>query len=146
MVNSVSEKYTKDQLFDRACYRIAWNIRHMWEETGCSDTRLFLEPLIPEKFVVVGRSKKGADRKEHIVPRRVLCIESHKMFESGSTIEDVASFIKKHLKIVLISKDEQEHLDYKLKLKQTMPEDWLPEHENPFQRIDVANIDYEILA
>lgn len=146
MVNTVSSKYSKDELIDRACYRIAWNIHHMWSETGSSDTRLFMEPLIPESFVTVGKSKKGTDRKEHVVPRKVLCEESHRMFSENASIEDVASVIKEHLKIVLISNDEQKKLDHELGLKQTMPEGWSFKDANPFHRLDFAGIEYELFA
>lgn len=146
MVNKVSEKYSKEQLTDRAFYRIAWNIYHMWSETGRSDTRLLMEPLIPEKFVLVGKSKQGSDHKEHVVPRVVLCDESHKMYQRGATIEDVAELLKKHLKVVLIAKEEQKHLDHVLGLKQCMPDGWSITTGSPFARLDVANIEYEIFA
>lgn len=146
MVNIVSEKYSVTELMDRACYRIAWNIHHMWSETGNSDTRLFMEPLIPEKFITVGKSKRGADRKEHVVPRRALCEECHKMFAEEASIEEVAAVIKRHLKIVLISKEEQEYLDHELGLKQTMPSGWSFKDGNPFHRLDVANIEYEFFT
>lgn len=144
MVNEVSERYCLDELKRRAFERIAWNIHHMWSETGRSDTRLFLEPLIPEKFVVVGRSIKGTDRKEHVVPRRVLCEECHRMFSEKASIEEVAQVICKYLKIVLISKEEQEYLDHNLKLKQNMPTDWSFADGNPFRRLEDANIKYEL--
>ena len=146
MVNAVSEKYTASELMDRACYRIAWNIHHMWSETGTSDTRLFMEPIIPESFVTVGKSRKGADRKEHVVPRRVLCEECHKMFGEKASIDEVAIVIKKYLKIVLISKAEQEHLDYELGLKQSMPPGWSFKNGNPFHRLEFANIEYDLFA
>lgn len=146
MVNAVSNNYSTTELMDRACYRIAWNIHHMWYETGASDTRLFMEPLIPESFVTVGKSKSGTDRKEHVVPKRVLCEECHKMFAEDASIEEVASVIKKYLKIVLISKEEQERLDHKLGLKQNMPPGWSFKNGDPFERLKFASIEYELFA
>jgi hypothetical protein len=144
VVNAVSKKHSQEELMERAYYRIAWNIHHMWSETGHSDTRLFQEPLIPDKFVVVGKSTKGTDRKEHVVPRRELCVECHRMFEEGASIEEVSFVISKYLKIVLISKEEQDYLDHQLKLKQTMPAGWSFKDGNPFQRLEHANIEYEL--
>ncbi len=146
MVNAVSDKYSREQLIDRAFYRIAWNINHMWSETGSSDTRLLLEPLIPESFVVVGASKKGSERREHVVPRVMLCEEAHNMFGHGSSVEDVAQFLKKYLKIVLISKEEQENIDHTLGLKQSMPDGWSFADGDPFSRLHAGNVDFEVYA
>ena len=59
MVNITSDRYNDDKMKERSFYRIAWNIHHMWEETGSSDSRLFMEPIVPDQFVVVGQSVNG---------------------------------------------------------------------------------------
>jgi len=145
MVNTRSSKYEKTELMDRAYYRIAWNIFHMWEESGSSDSRLLQEPLIPEVFVVVGKSRKGTSRKEHVVPRVVICDICHRLYDQGATIEDVAQVIKKLLKIVLIDKEEQKYLDHKLNLKQVMPDDWDFKEGDIFKRLKEANIEFDFL-
>ena len=145
MVNEVSKKFSKEELLDRAFYRMAWNIEHMWLETGSSDTRLLMEPIIPDKFVLYGKSKKGANRREHVVPRVVLCREAHDMFTRGASIEAVADLLKRHLKIVLISKEEQLHLDHTIGLKQRMPDGWSFEGGCTFARLRAANIEYDVL-
>ena len=146
MVNSVSEIFSNDALVDRAFYRIAWNIRYMWEETGSSDTRLFLEPIIPHKFVLAGRSD-GGTYNEHVVPRVMLCEACHNMLSvdhSDESLITIAMFLKKYLKVVQITKDEQMRLDFDLKLKQKMPDGWTYDTGNVFARLDAAGIHYEL--
>ena len=148
MVNATSEKFSKAEMLDRAFQRVAWNVKHMWEETGNSDTRLFIEPIISDQFVIVGQSKRGGMRKEHIVPRVVICDQCHRMFERDSSVEDVAKFIRKFLKIILVSKDEQDILDKKvnLNLKQRMPDGWTFETGCEFERLKVAGIEYDLYS
>lgn len=143
MVNLVSKKFSKQQMKKRAFERVAWNIYHMWEETGCSDTRLLIEPLIPDSFVLHGYSDKGAERREHLVPRVMICRQAHEMFNNGHSITDVAAMIEKYLKVVLISKEEKNLLDHELRLKVTMPEGWFFENGNIDERLKVAGITYK---
>ncbi len=147
MVNSVSGRYSTEELLGRACYRIAWNIRHMWEETGSSDTRLFLEPMIPNKFVLVGRSPNG-HYNEHVVPRVVLCRICHQMLSEDSSedsLQRIAEVIKRHLKIVQITEEEQVRLDQHCHLKDSMPPDWHYETGDTFARLDVAGIEFSFI-
>lgn len=146
MVRATSEKYSAKAMHERACYRVAWNVWHLWDETGVSDTRLFQEPLIADQLVTVGQSKSGGTNKEHVVPRRVLCEQCHEMFRDNATVEAVGRFIKEYLKIVLISKDEMARLNGKdyANLKDTMPIGWTFASGSPFARLDAAEIDYEL--
>jgi hypothetical protein len=148
MVNVASEKYSYEEMLQRAFLRVSWNVHHMWQETGSSDTRLFLEPLIPNKFVIVGQSKKGGTYKEHVVPRILICTQCHSMFENGESIETVAEFIRKFLKIVLITKEEQELLDRgkNLNLRQEMPDGWTFQHGCEFERLKVAGIEFDLFS
>ena len=119
----------------------------MWLETGRSDTRLFIEPIIPNSFVLAGTSKAGSYR-EHIVPRIILCEECHKKLEqdySDGALLDMAIFIRKFLKVILITSTEQRTLDHELGLKTRMPDGWTFETGSPFARLDAAKIDYELL-
>jgi hypothetical protein len=72
MVSDTPTNFTREEMIHRAFLRIARNIHDLWEETGHSDTRLFLEPLIPRSFVIVGQSKAGGYYNEHVVPRVVI--------------------------------------------------------------------------
>ena len=145
MVNSVSDRFSKEVLLDRACYRIAWNIRHMWEETGSSDTRLFLEPMIPNNFVLVGRSA-GGHYNEHVVPRVVLCQICHEMLSqdrSDESLKRIAEVVKKHLKVVQITKEEQIRLDQHYKV--SMPPSWHYDSGDTFARLKETGIEFEFL-
>lgn len=135
---------SKKEKRTRAFYRVAWNVHHMWEEKGSSDTRLFDEPIISRDYVMAGQSVEGGNYNEHVVPRIMICEECHKMYAQGSSIEEVAVFIEKFLKIVKISKEEQQHLDNKgnLNLKQTMPPNWEFETGDVFHRLEYGNIKF----
>jgi hypothetical protein len=145
MVNATSSKFTREELIQRAFLRISRNVHDMWEETGNSDTRLFVEPLIPDSFVIIGHSKAGRDHKEHAVPRVVIKDKCHEMFSDKKSIEDVAVFIRKFLKFVLISRAEQEKLDKgcNLNLKGKMPDGWSFESGDVFHRLRLAEIDFD---
>ena len=67
MVNETSTKFTKEELIERAFLRIARNVHDMWEETGHSDTRLFMEPLIPD------RSPLSVSQKLAVVVKSMSC-------------------------------------------------------------------------
>jgi hypothetical protein len=145
MVNSISVKYSNEAMLQRAFYRIAWNIWHMWEENGCADTRLFTEPLIPNKFVIVGQSKCGNTHKEHVVPRVIIKDRCLEMFNEGKSIEAVANFVRKFLKIILISEEEQHRLDKKIhghNLRQSMPDGWTFGNGCEFARLKKVGIEY----
>jgi len=116
----------------------------MWEETGSSDTRLLMEPLISDALVIAGQSRKGADRREHVVPRVFICHECHRLFQAGRTIPQVAEFIAQHLRIVRISIEEQRHLDQNLRLKQTMPIGWSV-GDDIYARLRVAGIEFDLV-
>lgn len=146
------EKFTKEELLQRAFRRCALVMYEMWEEKGSSDTRILHSPLIPDEYVYVGDSLDGTDHKEHIVPRMVICKGCHEIFEKGKLsglpkselIVKAADLIQKHLKIVRISRAEQQRLDHKskLNLKQRMPENWSFEDGDPFARLKLANIQF----
>jgi len=144
MVSDTPTNFTREEMIHRAFLRIARNIHDLWEETGHSDTRLFLEPLIPRSFVIVGQSKAGGYYNEHVVPRVVILRKCHEMFANGESIEAVAEFIRKFLQIVLISNAEQGKLD--LNFKQKMPDGWSFESGDVFQRLRSADIDFDLRA
>lgn len=140
--------FTKEELLKRACQRVAIVMLGMWEEKGSSDTRLLLPPLIPDDYVIIGESLAGKEYREHVVPRNIICNGCHRMFETGSRIDEVAESIRKHLKIIWISKFEQQRLDQsdQLNLRQRMPPGWEYCNGDTFARLKFANISYELYA
>jgi hypothetical protein len=135
--------FTAAELRGRVFQRVAYVMHHMWEENGRSDTRLLDEPLIPDKYVVVGESTRGAECREHVIPRLVLCDECLAMFSRGESIEDVAKFLQENLKIVRITRDERHLLDSnsQLNLRQRMPDGWSFSNGDPLARLKQANIE-----
>jgi hypothetical protein len=135
--------FTQEQRFERASLRVAMHIRGLWEERGGSDTRLLEALLISDEFTVVGQSEAyvGKGRREHVVPRRVIIEECHRMLELGDSDDAIALFIRDHLKVVLISEDECERLDRKsgLGYRQDMPPGWAI-GDDLFARLDAAGI------
>lgn len=134
--------FTEKELIQRAFHRAATVMFGMWEEKGSSDTRLLLPPLIPDEYVTVGESIAGKEHREHVIPRNVICNRCHEMFRAGSSIEAVANFIRKHLQIVYISREEQERLDSgkELNLRQRMPDGWSFESGDLYARLNTAGI------
>ena len=134
--------FSEEELIKRAFLRTASVMFGIWEEKGSSDTRLLLPPLIPDSFVIAGESISGKDHKEHVIPRNVICSQCHKMFEEGASIEAVANFIRKHLMIVYLSKEEQENLDKgdRLNLRQRMPDGWSFDTGDLFARLNESKI------
>lgn len=106
-------EFSDAEILERACLRVAMFMRGMWEEKGSSDTRLLLDPWIPDRLTVVGRSRgcTGKVYREHVVPRVHIANEVHRMFADGSDDRAVASYIRDHLKIIEISKEEANLLD-----------------------------------
>ena len=134
--------FSEEVLVQRAFVRVASVMFGMWEEKGSSDTRLLLPPLIPDSFVTVGESVAGKEHREHVIPRNVICDQCHKMFEEDSSVGTVASFIRKHLKIVYISREEQQKLDKgnQLNLRQRMPDGWSFDNGDLYARLNAAGI------
>lgn len=145
MVNLHSKKFSDEEMKERAFYRAAWNIHDMWLENGNSDVRLLMEPIIPDEFVLAGESLNlnGKKRKEHVVPKSLICYECHSMLDRGSSIKDVGLFIPKFLKIVIISEEEQRYLDHTLGLKIRMPKGWNFQTGDPFARLKKAGIKFK---
>ena len=65
---------------------------------------------------------------------------------SEESLSNIALFIRRFLKIVKITKDEQVRLDVDLGLKQKMPDGWTFDTGDVFARLDVASINYDFLS
>lgn len=138
--------YSDEEKKQRAFLRTAMVIRGLWEEKGSSDTRLLQEPLILNALVTVGESVKGKGRREHVVPRVVLCQTAHQMLADGASDEEVAAMLMKFLKIVHIHPEEQVLLDSSnhFNLRQCMPEKWNALDGCEFARLKAAGIEYKL--
>lgn len=147
------KEFTEDELRRRAFRRAAYAAFSMWEEKGSSDTRLLETMMIPDNLVTVGESTKGNNYREHIVPRMMLLVHCHEVIfpeyanNEGGAVEKAVDLFDRFLKIVRISKEEdQPLLDHSDKgdLKTSMPDGWSFEEGSPFARLDAAGIEYRI--
>ena len=139
------KSFSREEEKRRAFLRVASVMRGMWEEKGSSDTRLLLPPLIPDEFVVHGRSRSGGSVREHVIPRRVICNQCHEMLEAGATDDQIATYIQQRLFIVYVSEEERDRLDKgsNLNLRQRMPEGWCPNSGHPMERLRSAGIEWD---
>lgn len=141
--NSVLHRFSEAGQFKRASLRAAMFIRGLWEEKGSSDTRLLEGLFLPNKWTCVGRSRKFTEkgRREHVIPRKLIIEQCHRMLSDGDSDEAIANFIREHVKIVMISSEECEVLDRiaNLGLRTTMPGGW-KFGDNPFERLTAAGI------
>jgi len=144
---NMKQTFSEEERARRAFQRVARILFELWEESEGyeGDTRYLREPMIPNKLVEVGRSKKGGSYYEHVVPLALLRDRYLQMFEEGKNIEEVAEFLRRHVKIVRITREEQQRLDHELGLKTRMPDGWLFDDVNAdiYHRLGVCGIDWE---
>jgi hypothetical protein len=133
-------KFSPQEMRLRAIWRLAEVMYDHWEEGRDGHSRTF-EVLVPDEFVIDGKSTKGIGYREHIVPCAVIRAGCKEMYESGASIEEVAAAIDKHLRIVLITKDEARYLDHQLGLKASMPPGWVFGRDDPMARLHAAGIE-----
>ena len=130
-------QFTDEDRRNRAFTRLSVVLYGLWEEGQDAHTRLF-ETMIPDAFVVCGTSKQGSHWREHAVPCAELRSRAYSMFDKGGSIEEVSIFLREHLKIYRISRDERRKLDIELGLKTRMPEGWEP--GDHFARLRIAGV------
>lgn len=139
----MSSTYSHQQLWERASLRAVAHMRSLWEEKGASDTRLLESFFLPDIYTVVGRSDScpQGGRREHVIPRLVIVAECHRMIERGASDEELASFLRANVKIVVVSEEERRRMDLRgqLNLRQRMPEGWAF-GDDPFARLSAAGI------
>jgi hypothetical protein len=137
--------FSKAELLVRASLRSARLIRELCEEKGDSHSRLVEAPIIADELVIVGRSAAGAveKRREHVIPCNMIVRRCHEMIADGSSDNEVAGFIRRSLRIVLLSRAECRQLDLKsgFNLKTNMPGSWVF-GECAFERLTHAQIDW----
>ncbi len=77
-----------------------------------------------DKQIIKGESKDSASYREHVVPCILIIEHAIAMVVEGSSVEEIANFIKKHLVIIKIDKNQADKINNQLKLKDKMPKGW----------------------
>lgn len=132
-------KYSKQELKHRALKRIVEVIYGHWEEGRTPHSRLF-EVLIPDEYIENGSSGPEASYREHVVPCALIRDECMNMFEQSSSIDEVTNMLDRNLRIVKITTEQANHIDFTLKLKTRMPENWSFSNGDPLARLQEAGI------
>ncbi|ACV69808.1 hypothetical protein [Desulfohalobium retbaense] len=140
-------EFTKDEILLRACKILVQNFANQVEERReVVHTRIFSYFLHPEiNYVHYGQSSSVTshtkNHTEHAVPCSVLINECFRLIkENKLTYDQISHLLKKHWKIVTITKKESRKLDYYLGYKSTMPTNWSFEYGDTFKRFNIANI------
>lgn len=138
-----AERYSFQERLDRACTRVAFCMRSFWEELGTCDPRMIDPALIADELIYVGHSTRGMDCRHYAIPRRALAQHCREMFDAGKSVDDVATFLKRHLALVRVSK--KEHLllssEVELGLGQWMPQGWKFDSDDILTRFRMARIE-----
>ena len=134
--------FTREEKIRRMFRRVAQVLFEVWEE-GWRHTRLLDEPLIPTHLVEAGRSKKGAEHREHVIPLLVIYNHCERMFAEEVPIQAVADFLERNVKIVWISKEEQRRIDFDLGLKSKMPEGWSFSDGDTYARLHLGGVEWD---
>lgn len=96
--------------------------------------------------ITKGRSinyKEETKYREHVVPCIKIVERAAILTAEGFTVEEVANFIRTHLVIILITREEAKYIDIDLGLRDRMPENW-SWGDNIFARLDEGNIKYSL--
>jgi hypothetical protein len=122
------KQFTPEEQRMRAYLRMAQALHSHREEGSHADTGLF-DVLIGTRarrraYLLLGASRNGATYCEHVVPRKRLRKDCFELFDQNKTIEDVADYLERNLKTVLISADEAKFLNSMMGLKDNMPDGW----------------------
>ena len=141
-------KFSHDELKQRAFERAALVLRHFYEEQKDEfkddaklHTRIFETLIAPAHIDVLGMSEElkkqnCKEYREHVVPCAWIRNRAFAMYHEGATENDVASMVRRLLKIALISSDEANIINKKYKY--TMPDGWKDDMKYPI----TARLDY----
>jgi len=133
------QTYSQQQLKERALRRVAVVLQEHAEEGRYPHSRIF-DTLVPDAWVVEGTSTNGGGWREHVVPCSYLASACVQKFQGGGTVEQVTELLDRYLKIVHITLEERQHLDFELKLRNRMPDGWRFGVDDAFARLRAANI------
>jgi len=106
-------------------------------------TRVLLDGDSIDHLITIGSSKNRTETnsyREHIVPCIMIHNQLISMYQNGNSLADMAQFLKTHLAIVLITKEEAEKLDVELGLRTSMPQNW-KWGDSVFARLTEAKIE-----
>ncbi len=140
--------FTRDEILLRACKALVYNFANQVEEgRDVVHTRIFNYFLHPEdRYVYYGASVSVTDETknhpEHAVPCAVLINECFRLLKEDKLSHDqIAHLLKKHWKIVRITKEESKKLDFELGYKSKMPDGWSFEEGDTFERFKLGKIE-----
>lgn len=128
----------------RALVRIAHVLQEHAEEGRFPHSRFF-ETLMPDEWIVSGTSVKGGGWREHVVPCAYLARECIHAFNRGVSLEVIVDILDKYLRIVHITRAERDVIDFKLRYRSTMPDQWVFGEGNPYQRLIDAGIVFQAI-
>jgi identified by metaGeneAnnotator len=143
---------SKNKLIFQTCLLLVRHITHLVEyekNTGVRigyHSRIFDSLLHPqEHFVCLGKSEKLSkdvqSRIEHIVPCAYMIETLERLIKAKKyTEEELAHALQKNWKVAHITKEEANFMDFNLKLKSVMPEDWDFMTGRPEVRLELAGI------
>lgn len=142
LMKKFGDRFPIDELRTRACKRVAVVLHGIWEEGGLAHTRIF-DTLVWHQYITVGKSKDGAEHKEHLVPCAVIRDIANAEFENGASTEEVATIVERLLKVAYISKSERHKIDFELGLKTRMPAGWDYRNDSVYARLDTGGVELE---
>jgi hypothetical protein len=144
-----SNRFYQAEYNDNVYMSMATHLHTDWvyKTPGSPYSRLYGVADAVDSMIYVGHSVDGRQAekvggpvwREHTNPCDWIVATGFKMYSVGKTIPEVAEMIKRNLKIAIISKKEQELLDYELGLKTTMPLGFEDGHD-PLSRLFYAGI------
>jgi hypothetical protein len=142
-------KFSDDALKRRAFERIAWVLKHFYDEQAedfkgdaSLHTRVFETLIFPKYIEIIWKSEnlKPGDNgyKEHVVPCAYIRNIAFRMYHDGRTEDDVAKMVRRILKIALLTPDEANRVDQKYKI--AMPDSWDYTKDSITARLDEYGI------
>lgn len=136
------QKFTQPEMKARAMMRIARVLIDHAEEGRFPHSRFF-ETLMPDAWIISGKSVNGGGWREHVVPCAYLARECISAADKGATAEEIAALLDKYLRIVHITPAERCIVDFKLGYRSIMPPGWVFGVDDALQRLVDANITLE---
>lgn len=139
----MKEVYSQAEMKARAFIRIANVLKEHAEEGRFPHSRFF-ETLMPDEWIVSGKSVRGGGWREHVVPCAYLARECIQAFDRGASVETIVVLLEKYLQIVHITRAERYVIDFELGYRSTMPNNWVFGEGDPHQRLFDAKIVLEM--
>lgn len=155
----ITSRYSKEESFKRSFMRMALYLKDIWDEYNHNEknplpahSRIF-DVMMVDDFILLGQSvelqksiEAGSSKKgyrEHLVPCATLRDHAADMFRAGKMPEDVAAMLQRFLRIVHITREEADRLNYDVGLKNKMPDGWDWDSGDVKERLHMANIELD---